>query len=271
LTDDSLSKLRQEWDRHAVSYDLVYGTTERRRVEQERAFLEWAFDELAERPIHELLDLTAGTGLQTVELARAGFAVTAADLSEPMLERCRARAAAAGVVLAGTICRPVQATDEISAFDACISCFGSLNFVTHDSDLVHTFAAVHRALRPGGLFVFDLNNLLEDALSLSSRPTHERSGEWAGGRYHSVMSTCYDSWNALLSFTELTRIEHESGQVEPIEVTFTNRGYTRCETLHLLADAGFDDVRCFRGYTDRGASEDDRVYRLVFACLKHPG
>jgi hypothetical protein len=86
-----------------------------------------------------------------------------------------------------------------------------------------------------------------------------------------MMNTCYDSWNALLSFTELTRIERDDGATETVEVTFTNRGYGRAETLRLLAEAGFDDVRCYRGYTDRGESEDDRVYRMVFVCLEAGG
>jgi SAM-dependent methyltransferase len=266
LTPTDLPDLEEQWDRHALVYDLVYGETEHERAEQELRFMEHAFDELARRPIRDVLDLTAGTGLQAVALARQGLRVTAADISAAMLERCRARAAAAGVTLAGLVRRSAIDTDEVERFDACVSCFFGLSHLVTEDQLGRVFAAAHRALRSGGLLVFDLINLLEDALL--SAPRSERAGVRDGVRFRSVMESRYDTWSSLLHFSEQTEVANARGEKRTVRAEFTYRGWSRSEVLALLERAGFEHARAFRGYEDLGRGAEERVFKLVFACRK---
>jgi len=262
---DPLDRLRREWDEHSKVYDLVYGATEERRLAEEWGFLSFAFERLARRPVSEVLDLTAGTGLQAVGLARRGFEVTAADISPGMLERCEERAARAGVSLAGLVCRPASDTAEVERFDAAISCFFGLCHVLREEELEDVFGAVHRALRPGGLFVFDTINLLEDALS--GAPLAERSGIRGGERFRSSMESRYDTWRSLLHFGEETEVVSKRRKTR-VRADFTYRGWARSEVVAALSPFGWSEVRAFRGWEDRGKSEEERVFAAVFACRK---
>ena len=261
-----IEQLRREWNRHAETYDLVYGASEQRRIEEEIAFLDFAFENLARRPIEKILDLTAGTGAQSVELARRGYQVTAADISDRMLVRCEQRASKVGVSLAGLIRREASETSEVNHFDAVISCFFGLSHLLQTDDLERVIAAAHRALKPGGLLVFDMINLLEDALGAT--PSSERSGVRDGVRFRSVMESRYDSWSPLVNFSERTEVVDTHGNRTSTRVEFRYRGYNRAEILAALASHQWDEVRAFRGYGDFGQSTDDRVFRMVFACRR---
>lgn len=266
MTRTNISLLEEQWDRHAAVYDLVYGESERGRLELELQFLEFAFESLARRPIREILDLTAGTGLQSVALARLGYSVTASDLSSAMLARCGERAATAGIDLAGLVHRPATGIDEQGRYDACLSCFFGLSHLLAEEEITAVFEGTRRALRSGGLFVFDVINLLEDALINS--PRSERAGVRDGVRYRSVMESRYDSWSSLLHFSEQTEVVDVRGNKRTVRAEFTYRGWSRGELLALLDRAGFEDVREFRGYEDRGQSTEERVFKMVYACRK---
>jgi len=264
--DDAIERLRRQWDRHAESYDLVYGGSESQRVRDEIGFLEFAFENLARRPIVEILDLTAGTGAQSIELTRRGFRVTAADLSGRMLARCEERAGRAGLRLEGLLRRAADETAETNRYDAVISCFFGLCHLLRTGELERVFAAAHRALKPGGLLIFDMINLLEDALGAT--PRSERSGVRDGVRFRSVMDSSYDSWSSLVRFSEETEVVDARGNKQTTRVEFTYRGYTRGEILAALGSLDWGEVLGFRGYGDRGSSEDDRVFKMVFVCRK---
>lgn len=109
-------------------------------------------DRLRELEAGDLLEVAAGTGVLTRALAAAlprTVALTATDLNQAMLDRA---------IAVGTA-RPVhwQQADvaalpfEAHAFDVVTCQFGVMFFPKP-----HAFAEVHRVLRPGGRFVFNV-------------------------------------------------------------------------------------------------------------------
>ncbi|MFT5086145.1 MAG: tellurite methyltransferase [Candidatus Latescibacterota bacterium] len=93
----------------------------------------------------EALCLAAGAGRNAVFLAECGFAVTAVDISEHGLERCRQLANERGVEV-GTVEADLLDWDMgVERYDLIV------DFYYYEPLL---FARVKRALRPGGLFVF---------------------------------------------------------------------------------------------------------------------
>jgi SAM-dependent methyltransferase len=105
------------------------------------------------QPVESVLDLACGTGLLTRQLAARAERVVGLDVSVDMLEQARARTAAGNVryLLADfRDCCPGE------TFDAAVCGGDSLNYVDRPEQLATVFRSVRRALRPGGLFAFDV-------------------------------------------------------------------------------------------------------------------
>jgi SAM-dependent methyltransferase len=106
------------------------------------------------RPGQRICDIGCGGGGLTIELARAvvpGGAVVGVDLSAALLELARNRAAEAGVTAVRFVQLDVQTGALVEApFDLVASQFGVMFF----DEPTAAFAAIRRAVAPGGRFVF---------------------------------------------------------------------------------------------------------------------
>ncbi|WP_297311141.1 class I SAM-dependent methyltransferase [uncultured Oscillibacter sp.] len=140
------------YDALAASYDgLMADGAYRRRA----AFLERRLRK-SPIPVETVLDLACGTGTIACLLAEKGYAVIATDGSGEMLTQAAAKAA--------VLDRPPlflhQAMPRLrlaQPADAVVSTLDSLNYLTAERDLKETFRRVRRWLKPGGLFLFDVN------------------------------------------------------------------------------------------------------------------
>jgi len=95
-----------------------------------------------------VLDLGCGPGQDSRALARAGFRVTAMDASAEMI---RQAAMHEGVT---TRHAPFAALDDVGAFDAVWASFSLLH--APKADFPAHLAAIHRALKPGGVLALSL-------------------------------------------------------------------------------------------------------------------
>ncbi len=109
--------------------------------------------------VSSVLEVAAGSGVVARAMAErlpASVALTATDLNQPMIDHA---------ISVGTV-RPVswQAADvmdlpfEDGAFDAVVCQFGVMFF----PDRAEAFSEVARVLRPGGVFVFNVWDRIED-------------------------------------------------------------------------------------------------------------
>ena len=114
---------------------------------------------LAPRSPDRVLEIAAGTGVVTRALASslpASASIVATDLNQAMLDQ----ASASGIT------RPVewrqadamQLPFEDSVFDAVVCQFGAMFF----PDKSRAFGEAHRMLRPGGVFIFNVWDRIED-------------------------------------------------------------------------------------------------------------
>ena len=107
-------------------------------------------------PVETVLDLACGTGTMACLLAERGYRMIAVDGSEEMLTQAAWKAAALEqppMFLHQSMPR-LHLGMEV---DAAISTLDALNYLTRTADLRETLRRVYRWLRPGGLFLFDVN------------------------------------------------------------------------------------------------------------------
>jgi len=121
-------------------------------------------------PGARVLDLACGHGRHAIPLAERGFEVTGYDLSEVMLERARAEAAARGARVRW-VRGDMRALPFAAEFDAVINVFTAFGYFADEEDDVEALRRVRRALVPGGRFL--LETLHRDGLVARFRPQLE--------------------------------------------------------------------------------------------------
>ena len=103
-------------------------------------------------------DLGCGTGTTAVNLAEEGLVSFAVDLS-PMMCRLARRKARRHRVSVQVICADMREFRLPEPVDLVICEGDALNHVPRVEDLERVVGSVAKALRPGGYFYFDVNNL----------------------------------------------------------------------------------------------------------------
>jgi SAM-dependent methyltransferase len=104
-----------------------------------------------------VLDLCCGQGRHAVELARRGFAVTGADLSEYLLDLASKAAKDADVSVRFHRCDMRELPWE-EEFDAVAVMFTAFGYFDSEEDNEKVLREVRRVLRPGGRLLLDLPN-----------------------------------------------------------------------------------------------------------------
>jgi SAM-dependent methyltransferase len=173
-----------------------------------------------------IADLGVGTGDLAVALARAGCAVVAVDRSAPMLQVARAKAA-------GLDAPPVFVEQDLRTLrleppvDAAVCVYTVMNQLTGDGDLERALDAVHGALVPGGVFVFELNLPAAYARYWSGRETVDIPGAVVVREHHADRDVIE------------ARIMIRSSDGEDLHDAIAQRAYGDVEVERALAGAGF--------------------------------
>ena len=125
------------------------------------------------------LDLGCGTGSSLLPLLELGYDAVGCDVSPGMLERAAHRLPAdVPLVLAD-----MRALPELGSFDLIWALNDGLNYLAEAADLRRAIAEVASRLRPGGIFLFDVNTLAAYATLFAAtrvRETEELFMAWVG-------------------------------------------------------------------------------------------
>jgi len=248
------------YEQLAHYYDIIYDMPD--ATHREMAFFQWAFTNLSDAPVKTILDAAAGTGRHAIPLARQGYEVTAADASLDMLDVLREKLQGVSVPILHWDVRELEFENR---FDAILLIFTSFNHLLTDKDAARALKVIHRALTPGGIFIFDVANFhnLLGRFKDSEVSTHEKNNV----RIIRILKHQVEDVDALFIHDETTLV-NEKGKTQSFHCRIPLRMYTRFETERLLREAGFEIYHCFRGWQDR-KEEGTQAFHLVFVAKKH--
>ncbi len=206
-----------------------------------------------------VLDLACGTGNVTEILVRRGWRVTGADISKGMIAEARRKALEHGLSIAYEVQDAAELDLNGRRFELCVCLFDSLNNILDPERLSQAMHRVWEHLKPGGLFVFDLNteyalrnhffdqHCLEPESPLRYRWRSEFDPETR------VCEVKAEFWHGLPGETISHFIEWHR-----------QYAYRRDEIEQMLEQAGFEQVQAYQAYTLRAPGRAaDRIHYVA--------
>ena len=180
-----------------------------------------------------VLEVACGTDSLTLELAKLGYDMIGCDLSPDMLSVAQRR-------LEGIepqpllICQDMAELELWGQIDGAVCALDSVNYLTDIRRLRRMFRRLAKAMRPGGVFLFDIKTVawFEELDGVSS--VWEEDGWFAAWQYAYDRRACR-ALNAIDLF-----LEREDGTYERHSELHEQRGYALETFRELLADAGFE-------------------------------
>ena len=198
----------------------------------------------------KVVDLGCGGGQWLARLAEGGYETCGIDVSESMIRLARQNAPAAGF-----LCRSF-ADVAIPECDAATALGEPMNYLKNGPAMRRTMRNVFTALRPGGVFIFDVRHPAKGPVA--GRDHHKVAGDWF----------CHARIDEDFRRNELTRYittfrRMNDGRYRRAEEVHRLKVFSRAEVTRWLRKTGFR-VRTRKAYD---------CYKLkfrqsVFICRK---
>lgn len=214
---------------------------------------------------HRLLDVACGTGKSFMPMLARGYEVTACDMSPAMIERARLRS---GLSPTDVFVADMRDLPVLGAFDLATCLDDSLNYLLSGEELERALAGIARNLRPGGIFVFDLNSLAVYERLFSQDSVFDNDEAlfcWRGGGSGSVAP------GARCEATIEVFSEAESGDWTRTSSRHVQRHHQSALVLELLSTAGLELVELYGQVTGARLEQpvDERRHlKLVYVCRR---
>ncbi len=229
-------------------------------------FLEHCFKRYARRPVSQVLDIACGTGPHLLRLAARGYRMSGLDLSPENIEFLRRRTRDAGLEAELAVGDMTRFTRR-APVDAAICMQDSQGHLLTNEAIVDHFRSVARALRRGGLYVFD-------RYMASSWTNPARSWSWTKRRGRLIVRATFSALNDvnLVSqvFRERMELEAiENGTRRVYRQTHLSRMVFPQEIKSLVALAGgFEFVQWFFGFKPHQVLERSRHPLLMVVVFR---
>ena len=243
-------------------YEIAFDMNRRQEVN----FLVHCFRRYATRQVRTVLDIACGTGPHLIRLAERGYAMSGLDLSPQNITFLRERAAGKGFA-------PELLVADMTRFrlarpvDAAICMQDSQGHLLTNEALLDHLHCVARALKKGGLYVFD-------RYMCSSWTDPARRWSWTRRRGKATVRATFEALKELnpvtQTFFEDMELEvHENGNRRVYRQRHTSRMVFPQELRALVQLAGgFELVEWFYGFKPHLRLDEAHHPLLMVVVLK---
>jgi len=200
---------------------------------------------------NQVLDLACGTGSLSIILAERGYEVIGTDASEEMLAAAQSKAWQVEATPPMFLHQSMESLDLYGTVDAAVCCLDSLNYLTDYKTLETAFGRLRFFVRPGGIFIFDVN-------------TEAKFKKLDGCAFLRENDNYFCAWNAEYApkdrlctfYYDIFKRKGElwsRSQEEHVE-----RAHSREEIEIALNKAGFELVEVFGELSENVPTEDEQ-------------
>lgn len=215
-------------------------------------YIEQIFEYYAISPCDKIMDLACGTGSSTLPWAKRGYKVYGLDIAPHMLKIAREKAE-------NTMLDVVFLEGDMRSFkapllvDAALLYQDGLNYLLNPEDVRRAFAAIYKALRPGGFFIFNLNHVEKLPASPAAEVYWVEDEELT-----MVWESCLEVREKTWRINFVAFLHQGDGLYQKIQEEHKERSYSHKEILDLLEDTGWILRACYRGFTFQEPCQEDR-------------
>jgi SAM-dependent methyltransferase len=243
-------------------YEIAFDMNRKGEVD----FLVHSFRRFAKRRVRRVLDIACGTGPHLIRLAERGYRMAGLDLSPKNIDFLRERVADKGHE-AELVVGDMTDFRLRQPVDAAICMQDSQGHLLTNEQLLKHLKCVARAIRPGGLYVFD-------RYMASSWTDPARSWSWARRRGRLVVRA---SFSALHDVNPVSQIFRERMTLEAVENgarhIYRQTHLSRMvfpQELRALVDlaGGFEFVQWFFGFKHHQVLERSKHPLLMVVVLR---
>jgi len=192
-----------------------------------------------EIPTGLVIDLGCGSGIWARELSRAGYDVLGIDISPAMIEIARKRVPQAEFRIESLLKAKLPRCDAVTSLGECLNyLFDRRNSV---NQLRRLFRRIYTALKPGGVFVFDI---AEPGRAKGPRQKHIEGKDWAVLVEVDEDSATQRLTRRITSFRKVAEFYKRDEEVHRLQL------YRRSAIAKELREAGFR-VRTLKSYGEQ--------------------
>ena len=226
-------------------------------------WMSWFEEALVRYQLHprHIADLGCGTGTLSHAFFEQGFKVTGVDLSEEMLAIAESKREGHSPRLR-FLCQDLRDLHLPEPCDIAVSFCDSLNYLTEADDLRAVFARTKAALRPGGVFLFDVHSVYKLREKLGQNVFYE-----VGDEVSYIWQSRYEEMTATVEY-DITffALEADEGLYRRFREVHRQRAYEADLLRDLLQAAGFHTVEVYAKHPSRASSRRGVFLQMILFC-----